>query len=104
MGSALRLKEQIMKIKVLKLSSNEKRIIYGEMVDQFDLDYSQELDKLKQDIEFALSVLRKLQPKLFSKKNVHVYEGGHHLDIINNGVGSLGWLIIEDHPIIGNRE
>lgn len=46
-----------MKIKVVNLSDKEKRIIYGELADQFDLDYSQELGKLKRDIEFALSVL-----------------------------------------------
>lgn len=87
-----------MKIKVINLPSNEKRIIYGELADQFDLDYSQELGGLKHDIEFALPILKRLQPKLFSKKNIRVYEGGHHLDIINDGVGSLNWLIIEDHP------
>lgn len=87
-----------MKIKVINLPSNEKRIIYGELADQFDLDYSQELGSLKRDIEFALPILERLQPKLFSKKNIRVYEGGHHLDIINDGVGSLNWLIIEDHP------
>jgi hypothetical protein len=92
-----------MKIKVVNLSDKEKRIIYGELADQFDLDYSQELGKLKRDIEFALSVLEQLQPKLFVKKNVRVYEGGHHLDIINDGVGSLNWLIIEDHPMFRNN-
>ena len=92
-----------MKIKVVNLSAKEKRIIYGELADQFDLDYSQELGKLKRDIEFALSVLEQLQPKLFAKKNVRVYEGGHHLDIINDGVGSLNWLIIEDHPMFRNN-
>jgi hypothetical protein len=92
-----------MKIKVVNLSDKEKRIIYGELADQFDLDYSQELGKLKRDIEFALSVLEQLQPKLFAKKNVRVYEGGHHLDIINDGVGSLNWLIIEDHPMFRNN-
>lgn len=86
-----------MKIKVIHLPSNEKRIIYGELADQFDLDYSQELGGLKRDIEFALLILERLQPKLFSNKNIRVYEGGHHLDIINDGVGSLNWLIIEDH-------
>ena len=92
-----------MKIKVVNLSDKEKRIIYGELADQFDLDYSQEPGKLKRDIEFALSVLEQLQPKLFAKKNVRVYEGGHHLDIINDGVGSLNWLIIEDHPMFRNN-
>ena len=92
-----------MKIKVVNLSDKEKRIIYGELADQFDLDYSKELGKLKRDIEFALSVLEQLQPKLFAKKNVRVYEGGHHLDIINDGVGSLNWLIIEDHPMFRNN-
>ena len=92
-----------MKIKVVNLSAKEKRIIYGELADQFDLDYSQELGKLKRDTEFALSVLEQLQPKLFAKKNVRVYEGGHHLDIINDGVGSLNWLIIEDHPMFRNN-
>lgn len=33
----------------------------------------------------------------FSGKDVLVYQGGHHLDIVDNGKGSLGWLMVEDH-------
>lgn len=45
-----------MKIKIVNLPNGEKRIISGKLVEQFDLDYTQELSQLKQDIEFALSV------------------------------------------------
>lgn len=91
-----------MKIKVLNLPNGDKRIISGKLLDQFDLDYTQEMSKLKRDIEFALSVLERNQSSLenlftFANKNVRVYQGGHHLDIIDDGVGSLGWLTVEDH-------
>lgn len=90
-----------MKIKVLNLPNGDKRIISGKLLEQFDLDYTQEMSKLKRDIEFALSVLERNQSVLghlftFANKNVRVYQGGHHLDIVDDG-GSLGWLTVEDH-------
>lgn len=91
-----------MKIKVVNLPNGEKRIISGKLLEQFDLDYTQELSQLKSDIEFALSVLERkksLWENLlsFSDKDIIVYQGGHHLDIVENGKGSLGWLTVEDH-------
>lgn len=91
-----------MKIKVINLPNGDKRIVSGKLLEQLDLDYTQELGKLKRDIEFALSALERNQSLLehlfsFANKNVRVYQGGHHLDIVDDGVGSLGWLTVEDH-------
>lgn len=30
-------------------------------------------------------------------KDIFVYQGSNYLDIVNNGVGSLNWLIVEGH-------
>lgn len=46
-----------MKVKIINLPNGYKRIIYGKYFEQFDLDYEQDLDVLKKDIEFALSVI-----------------------------------------------
>ena len=92
-----------MKVKIINLPNGYKRIIYGKYFEQFDLDYEQDLDVLKKDIEFALSVIeynRSIFNKfssLFKSKNIFVYQGGHHLDIIDRDKGSLEWLTIEDH-------
>lgn len=96
-------RKNAMKVKIINLPNGYKRVIYGKYFEQFDLDYEQDLDGLKKDIEFALSVLEcnqsifKKFSSFFKNKNVRVYQGGHHIDIIDYGKGSLEWLIIEDH-------
>lgn len=89
-----------MKVKIINLPNGYKRIIYGKYFEQFDLDYEQDLDVLKKDIEFALSVIEynrsifKKFSSLFENKiifvyQIFVYQGGHHLDIIDRDKGSL---------------
>lgn len=96
-------RKNTMKVKIINLPNGYKRIIYGKYFEQFDLDYKQDLDVLKKDIEFALSVIEynrsifKKFSSLFKNKNIFVYQGGHHLDIIDRDKGSLEWLTIEDH-------
>lgn len=91
-----------MKVKILYLPNGYKRVIYGKFSEQFDLDFYQPLDDLKTDIELALAVFESNQSLfkklfVFKNKNIRVYQGGHHLDIIDDGKKSLEWLIIEDH-------
>ena len=87
-------------IKIIKLKNGMKRLVYGKLLKAFDLDYTQDLDSLKSDIEFSLerlyesSLLKRLS---FFNKKVFVYQGNNHLDIVDDGVGSLNWLIVEDH-------
>jgi len=38
----------------------------------------------------------------FFNKDVYVHKGGSHIDVVDNGVGSLNWLIVEDHWVGGN--
>ena len=87
-------------IRIIKLKNGMKRLVYGKLLKIFDLDYTQDLSSLKIDIELSLkrlyesSLLKRLS---FFNKNVFVYQGNNHLDIVDDGVGSLNWLIVEDH-------
>lgn len=87
-------------IKLVKLKDGRKRLIYGKLLKAFDLDYTQDINLLKEDIELSLerlyssSLFKRLA---FFNKNVFVYQGDNHLDIVDDGVGSLNWLIVEDH-------
>lgn len=87
-------------LRIIKLDNGIKRLVYGKFIKAFDLDYTQDLTSLKADIELSLerlydsSLLKRLS---FFNKNVIVYQGDNHIDIVDNGVGSLNWLIVEDH-------
>ena len=87
-------------IRFIKLSNGKKRLVYGKMLKAFDLDYSQDLTSLKFDIEHSLkhlydsSLFKRLA---FFNKNVFIYQGNNHLDIVDDGKGSLNWLRVEDH-------
>ncbi|MDM1282154.1 hypothetical protein HXZ60_00840 [Acinetobacter towneri] len=87
-------------IKIIKLKDGRKRLVYGKFLKAFDLDYTQDLTSLKSDIELSLKRLYDsflFKRLAFFNKNVLVYQGDNHLDIVNDGVGSLNWLIVEDH-------
>lgn len=94
-------------IKIIKLKNGKKRLVYGKLLKAFDLDYTQDLDSLKSDIEFSLerlyesSLLKRLS---FFNKKVFVYQGNNHLDIVDDGVGSLNWLIVEDHYVSTSKK
>lgn len=67
-----------------------------------DVDYTQDLSKLRDDIELSLRALREasfIQKIAFINKEVIVYQGGRHIDIVNHRKGSLGWLRVEDHYV-----
>jgi hypothetical protein len=87
-------------IKVLNLKNGYRRIVYGKLVNMLDLDYSQDLDTLKKEIELGLQILSQssFRHKIaFLNKEVLVYKGGHHIDVVDDGKGSLNWLMVEDH-------
>ncbi len=91
-------------IRIYTLKNGVKRVVFGKLVNSFDIDYTNEnLSELKDDIDYCLKILcntGSLKDRLmFINKDVFVYEGGHHLDIVNNGKGSLHWLTIEDHYV-----
>lgn len=79
-----------------------KRVIYGKLANAFELDYKNpNLTELKDDIQDSLTLLSssgKLKDRfMFLNKNVLVYQGNNHIDVVDDGVGSLNWLIVEDH-------
>lgn len=88
-------------VKIINLDNGIKRIIHGKMINSFDIDFTQDLDSLKSDIKMYLEYMsesRSLKERfMFFNKKVCVYKGGSHLDIVDDGVGSLNWLIVEDH-------
>ncbi len=93
-----------MKIKVINLNGI-KRVVTGKLVDQIDVDYTQDLRSLKSDLEFILETIIEInmsKPLAFLKKspkNIVIYEGSNHLDIVEHNVGTLGWLLVQDHLI-----
>ncbi|MCH7337152.1 hypothetical protein [Acinetobacter sp. NIPH 2699] len=99
-ASESRVDPEDLDIKIIKLENGMKRLVYGKLLKAFDLDYTQDLNSLKVDIELSLkrlyesSLLKRLS---FFNKKVFVYQGNNHLDIVDDGIGSLNWLIVEDH-------
>ncbi|OTG92828.1 Arc family DNA-binding protein [Acinetobacter sp. ANC 3832] len=87
-------------VKVINLKNGIKRLVFGKLVNVLDLDYSQDLSTLKKDIQLSLNALAEssFRHRLsFWTKEVYVHQGGHHIDVVDNGKGSLGWLVVEDH-------
>lgn len=93
------LRKRQMKIKILNIPGG-KRIVKGKYADMIDLDYSQSLEDLEKDLTFVLPTLLEnlsLFDQIAARGSYRVYRGSHHLDIVNDGVGSEEWLTIEDH-------
>lgn len=96
-----------MKVKVVNLEGI-KRVISGDLLSVIDVDYTQSLSKLKTDIEYALPKLvdyNKSKKRFFFSHNrtvknyARVHEGSHHLDVVDEGVGALGWLLVQDYQV-----
>lgn len=87
-------------VKIFHLKSGIKRVVYGKLLNNLSLDYTQDLDQLRDDIHLALEVLSGSSfwnSLKFLGKDVLVYKGDNHIDVVDNGKSSLGWLTIEDH-------
>lgn len=95
-------------IKVIRLQNGIKRYVFGKLVPLFDVDYTNpNLTELRDDISFCLKALAespRFRDRLrFLNKKVFAYIGSHHIDIVDDGVGSLNWLIVEDHPVESDK-
>lgn len=91
-------------LRIIRLDNGIKRVIYGTLVNRFDIDYNNpNLSELRDDIDYCINILANTQSlktmMMFFNKEIIVYQGGHHIDVVDNGKGSLGWLTIEDHLI-----
>lgn len=88
-------------LKIIHLPNGNKRYVFGKLVGAFDIDYTQNLTDLKKDVENCLDILRKskqLKHRLmFLNKNIHIHQGANHIDVVESGVGTLNWVIVEDH-------
>lgn len=94
-------------VKIIPLKDGKKRVIYGKLLNTLDLDYTQELSSLRDDIHLSLEVLSNSSfwnSLKFFNKDVLVYKGNNHIDIVDNGKKSLGWLIVEDHYVQKDKE
>lgn len=92
-------------VKVIDLKNGYRRLIFGKYINILGLDYTQNLTDLKKDIDLSLSALSRSSFKnrlSFLTKEVYVHQGGSHIDVVDNGKGSLGWLRIEDHYVSEN--
>lgn len=81
------------------------RVVKGQLINDFIIDYSKPLDEIKEELEqlldywlmtYSEEVIQQIG-RFPKHEEVSIYEGGNHIDIILVGKGSLGWLTIEDH-------
>lgn len=94
-------------VKVFHLETGKRRVVFGKLLNNLSLDYTQELDQLRDDIHLALEVLSGSSfwnSLRFLGKDVLVYKGDNHIDVVDNGKKSLGWLIVEDHYTPLNKD
>lgn len=81
------------------------RIVKGQLINDFIIDYKKPLSEIKEELDQLLDYwLMTYSEKVIQQigrfpkvGEVAVYEGGSHIDIILEGQGSLGWLTVEDH-------
>lgn len=94
-------------VRIIPLCDGKKRVIYGKLLNNLDLDYTQSLSDLKIDIEIALETLSRSsiwKALQFSTKDMIIIQGNNHLNIVENGKKGLRWLIIEDHYTSLNKD
>ncbi|CAI3110726.1 hypothetical protein MWMV17_MWMV17_00641 [Acinetobacter calcoaceticus] len=94
-------------VRIIPLKDGKKRVIYGKLLNTLDLDYTQELSSLRDDIHLSLEVLSNSSfwnSLKFFNKDILVYKGNNHIDVVDNGKKSLGWLIVEDHYVQKYKE
>lgn len=88
------------KIKILRVKPNYRRIITGELISMMEVDWLQPLTNLKQDAEYAISLLMKrpLFGNLFMKSDeISVYQGFNYLEMMINGKKSTEWFFVRDY-------
>ena len=81
------------------------RIVKGQLINDFIIDYSKPLDEIKDELDQLLDYwLMTYSEKVIQQigrfpksEEIEVYEGSNHIDIILVGKGSLDWLTVEDH-------
>lgn len=86
-------------VRVINLP-DRTRVVYGKLMNVLDLDYTQDLKRLSVSVELALYALQasSVRHRLSTfSKNVMVYQGNNHIDVVDDGRGSLNWLTVEDH-------
>lgn len=87
---------------------NTRRVISGSLANTFSLEWTKPLEELEKDAELAIDALRRTQGFLknlimFGGKNIRVYRGNNHIDIVADGKGSLNWLFVGD-SYVGDGE
>ena len=90
---------ELLSVKVISLpEAGVIRTVYGPLAGALQIDYADgSLHQIKELVEAALQVLEQLAPQAFDGRDIQVFQGSNHLDVIDNGVGSAGWLVIADN-------
>lgn len=86
-------------IRAIKLTEDKVRLVYGDFLSEIDMDYTLPLKEIHRILDKIVYVLIRVDEryKKLKNKNIRIYEGGNHLDIVEDGIGTLGLLRIEDH-------
>ena len=89
-------------LKVIKLNESVIRVIHGDLYEELDIEWDKyDLKELKTMLEILLDSHQNDLKSLRRKgKNIKIYKGSNHIDIVEDGVGSLGILKVLDYHLI----
>jgi len=92
----------------LHTSQNDEksvRIVEGKLINDFVIDYSKSLGEIAEELRYLLNfwmashsdeVIEQIG-RFPNSKEIAVYEGSNHIDVILVGKGSLDWLTVINH-------
>lgn len=88
--------------RVVRLSGNKGyRVIFGRLLPYLEVDWaSYTLTELRDVLAVAaLPLAVRIFERECRGKDLRVYEGSHHLNLIEYSVGTMDMLIVEDHSL-----
>ncbi len=88
-------------LKIIVLENKNIRVVNGKLLNELSLDWTMPLNELKRVIEFVISEYKNDLPALKTQtyKKLVVYQGNNHLDLVDDGVGSLDLLCVADNLV-----
>ncbi|MCG3784628.1 hypothetical protein [Delftia acidovorans] len=89
---------EILHRRIMSLPGRVTRVVHGPLAGAVNIDYANHsLDEIESQLKTTLETLMPYCPDVFEGRNISVYRGGNHLDIVDLGKGSMHWLSVEDH-------
>lgn len=90
--------------KIFKFSSKTIRVVHGPLYEELEIDWEKyTIPDLANILKMCLTPKLLKQSKVFKasdiKKGISVHEGGSHIDIIIDGIGTTDTLSVYDYQL-----